>query len=73
MYHVGTTCVHSGVLALVSYVVVDVLLLLVLWQLSQVGLVLVQLSVPPFTTPLHLTIWLDAVGVNVLVKTVVLR
>ncbi len=72
MHHVEATCIQSGVLALASYVVVDVLLLLLLWQMSQVGLLLFQLSVPLSTSPLQFTIWFDAVGVKVLLETVVL-
>ncbi len=73
MHHAGATCIHSGVLALVTYVVVDLVLLLLLQQLSQVGHVLGHLSVPIFTNPFQFTIWLQAVGVKVLVETVVLR
>ncbi len=74
VHHVGATRIHSGVFALVSYVVVDVLFLpLLLDQLSQVGLVLVQLSVPPFTNPFQFDVWLDAVGVEVLLETVVVK
>ncbi len=68
----GATCINSGVRVLVSYVVVDVVFLLLLYQLSQEGLVLVPLSVF-FTNPLQLAIWLDAVGVKVLEGTVVFR
>ncbi len=71
MHHVVATRIHSGLLALVSHVVVDVLLPFLLQQLREVVLVLVQISVPLFTNPLQLIIWLDAVGVKVLVETVV--
>ncbi len=70
MHHVGATYIHSGVCALLSNVIVDVLFFLLL---SQAGLVLVQLSVFMFDDPLQRTIWRDAVGVKVLVETVVLR
>ncbi len=73
VHHVGATCVRSGVLALVSYVVVDVRFPVFLYQLNQVGLVLFQLCVPLFTKPLQLTIWLDTVVVKVFVETVVFR
>ncbi len=42
-------------------------------SLGQVGVVLVQLSVPLFTNPVQLIIWVDAIGVKVLIETVVLR
>ncbi len=69
----GATCIHFGVLDPVSYVIVHAPSLLLLQQLSQVGIVLIHMHLPLFTNPLQLTICLDAVGVKVLVETVVLR
>ena len=67
----GATGVDPGVSVLIGYVVLDVPLLLLLQQLRKVGLILVEHPAPLCTDPLELVVWLDAVGVEVLVKTVV--
>jgi hypothetical protein len=72
MHNMAPTSVDRGILVLVSNIIVNIALFLLLEQLSEVWFVLVQLAVPLCTDPLQLGVWLDAVGIKVLVKTVVL-
>ena len=58
---------------MIGNVVVDVLLLLLLKQLREVGLVLVEHPVSLCTYPLQICVWLSTIGVKVLVKPVVLE
>ncbi len=73
MHHAGATGVQFGIFVLVCQVIVDVPVLLPLQQLSQVGFDSFQLSVSLGTDPVQLTVWFDAVGVKVLVETVVFQ
>ena len=68
---VGAASADLGVFALVGYVVVDVFLFPVLQQLHKVGFVLVEHPVSLCADPLQLSIWLDVVGLKVLVETAV--